>query len=52
MYREKLVEQLNLFEQRQRVTYDADDFRELSRDILEIAKQIDEFDRNAQSVPK
>lgn len=52
MYREKLVEQLNLFEERQKATYDVDDFRELSSDILEIAKLIDEFDRNAQSVPK
>lgn len=52
MYREKLVEQLNLFEERQKATYDADDFRELCGDILDLAKQIDEFDRNAQSVPK
>ena len=45
MYREKLVEQLNLFEERQKVTYDVDDFKELSRGILNLVEQIDEFDK-------
>lgn len=53
MYREKLVEQLKLYEERQRMTcVDTDDFRELSRDILAIAKKIDELDQKTQSVPK
>lgn len=53
MYRGKLVEQLKLFEGRQRAAdIDMGNFRELSRDILAIAKKIDELDRNARSVPK
>ena len=53
MYRKKLVEQLKLYEERQKSgMIDTDDFRELSRDILAIAKKIDELDQKTQPVPK
>lgn len=48
MYREKLIEQLEILEQEQQrliKTRDEAYFRQISKDILEIAKKIDELDR-------
>ena len=48
MYREKLIEQLEILEQEQQrliKTRDEAYFRQISKDILEIAKKIDELDQ-------
>lgn len=47
MYREKLIEQLKFLEVRQKncSQFDIDDVLALSRDILVLAKKIDEYDK-------
>ena len=48
MYREKLIEQLKIFEEEQQRLIKKGkwySFRDISKDILDIARKIDELDR-------